>query len=68
MNGGGVLLEDKDPRIVAAAIDRVLNDAGFRQAVVNGQARTLAAARAVDFGTLLETHVETALKSAGARA
>ena len=67
MNGGGILLDDKDPRIVAAVLDRVLNDQAFRGAVLKSQARTLAAAKSIDFGALLERHIETALESAGAR-
>ncbi|HRB11789.1 MAG TPA: glycosyltransferase family 4 protein [Vicinamibacteria bacterium] len=68
MNGGGILLEDKDPRFVAAALDRVLTDHAFRSAVLKSQARTLAAAKATDFGRLLEAHIATALESAVARA
>ena len=68
MGGGGVLLDDKDPRVVAAALDLVLKDGAFRTAVLASQARTLKAARAIDFGALLESHVETALESAGTRA
>jgi glycosyltransferase involved in cell wall biosynthesis len=68
MNGGGILLGDKDPAVVAAVLDRVLTDEVFRGAVLASQARTLAAAKAVDFGALLERHIEAALESAGARA
>ena len=65
MNGGGVLLEDKDPRLVAETLDLVLRDDAFRRAVLKSQTRTVAAAKAIDFGALLEAHVETALHSAG---
>lgn len=68
MNGGGILLARKDPPLVAATLDRVLNDEGFRDAVLKTQARTLAAARAIDFDRLLEAHIETALQSARTRA
>jgi glycosyltransferase involved in cell wall biosynthesis len=64
MNGGGVLLADKDPRIVAEALDLVLRGGVFRNAVLARQARTLAAAKAIDFGSLLESHVATALRPA----
>ncbi len=64
MAGGGLLLEDKDPRIVAASLDRVLSDSAFRGQVLASQARTLAAAKATDFGALLEGHVATAVESA----
>lgn len=65
MDGGGVLLDDKDPRVVAEALDMVLTDDGFRQRVLATQQRTLARAQAIDFGALLQTHIETALHSAG---
>jgi glycosyltransferase involved in cell wall biosynthesis len=67
MKGGGILLDDKDPAVVAAALDRVLNDETFRGVILESQARTLAAAKAIDFGALLERHIETALESAEAR-
>ncbi|MEO8502060.1 MAG: glycosyltransferase family 4 protein, partial [Vicinamibacteria bacterium] len=68
MNGGGLLLDNKDPVLVAATLDRVLTDESFRAAVLTSQARTLSAAKALDFGRLLESHIETALESARARA
>lgn len=67
MNGGGMLLDDKNPLIVAAALDRVLSDEAFRRAVLTSQDRTLAAAKAIDFGRLLESHIETALESSRMR-
>lgn len=68
MNGGGILLDRKDPAFVAATLDRVLTDEVFRGAVLSSQARTLAAAKATDFDRLLEAHIETALASARAKA
>lgn len=65
--GSGVLLETKDPLVVAEALALVLKDGAFRQAVLKSQAVTLAAAKAIDFGALLESHVETALVAAGSR-
>ncbi len=64
MAGGGLLLEDKDPRIVAASLDRVLSDSAFREQVLASQGRTLAAAKATDFGALLEGHIKAAVESA----
>jgi glycosyltransferase involved in cell wall biosynthesis len=66
--GGGVLLDDKDPGLVAEALDLVMTDEGFRARILATQARTLQAARAIDFGALLETHIATARQSAGDRA
>ncbi len=67
MNGGGLLLDNKDPAFVAAALDRVLTDRPFRAAVLASQARTLSAAKAIDFDRLLESHIETALESSRSR-
>ncbi len=64
MGGGGVLLDSKDPRVVAEALDLALQEGDFRRTVLASQARTLEAAKAVDFGALLEAHIETALESA----
>ena len=53
LRGGGILLDDKDPLLVASLLDRVLTDDALREAVLRTQARALAAVRAVDFGRLL---------------
>jgi glycosyltransferase involved in cell wall biosynthesis len=63
MGGGGVLLDSKDPRVVAEALDLALKEGRFRRTVLASQARTLEAAKAVDFGALLEAHIQTALES-----
>ncbi len=68
MDGGGILLDDKSPPLVGETLDRVLTDPAFRGAVLRSQARTLAAAKSLDFGRLLEAHIETALQSARTRA
>jgi L-malate glycosyltransferase len=67
MNGGGLVLDDKDPVLVAEALDRVLKDAAFRGAILGSQEKTLAAAKAIDFGSLLESHVDRAIESARSR-
>ena len=64
MNGGGILLDDKDPTLVAATLDRVLADERFRTVILTSQAQTLRAARSIDFDRLLESHIETALIAA----
>lgn len=61
MDGGGVLLDDKDPILVAEVLDRVIQDKAFRAAVLASQQRTLQKAQAIDFGALLESHIDTAL-------
>ena len=67
MGGGGFLLDDKDPRVVAEALDLVLTDQALRSRILASQARTLAAVRALDFGALLEAHIATAIESSGTR-
>jgi glycosyltransferase involved in cell wall biosynthesis len=67
MGGGGILLDDKDPRFVAEALDLVLTDQAFRNRVLSSQATTLRAAKAVDFDALLERHIETATLMARSR-
>lgn len=61
LRGGGILLDDKDPALVAATLDRVLRDAPLRAAVLAAQKKALEDYRAIDFGALLERHIETAL-------
>jgi glycosyltransferase involved in cell wall biosynthesis len=51
--GGGILLGDKSPELVAGVIDRLLRDAGLRQTVLGSQAATLARVKQADFGALL---------------
>jgi glycosyltransferase involved in cell wall biosynthesis len=63
LGGGGVLLDSKDPRVVAEALDLVLKEGDFRRTVLATQALTLEEAKAVDSGALLEAHIDTALES-----
>ena len=60
MRGGGILLENKDPYLVAEALNLVLQDKLVRESVLVSQRRALQTYRALDFGALLEGHVETA--------
>jgi glycosyltransferase involved in cell wall biosynthesis len=60
MAGGGILLDNKDPRVVAEALHLVLTDPAFRTRVLSSQDNTLRAAKAIDFDALLERHIETA--------
>lgn len=53
LRGGGILLAEKDPLVVAGLIDRVLTDGALRAAVLRTQDRALAEVRAIDFGALL---------------
>lgn len=62
MGDGGVLLKDKDPYVVAEAINLVLQDQNVRERVLASQRLRLDQFRDIDFGALLERHIETALQ------
>jgi L-malate glycosyltransferase len=53
LRGGGVLLRDKSPELVAEVACRVLTDAGVSRAVLATQERALHEVRAIDFGALI---------------
>jgi glycosyltransferase involved in cell wall biosynthesis len=53
LRGSGVLLKDKRPELVAEALHAVVHDPRLREAVLAGQERALAQARAVDPRTRL---------------
>jgi glycosyltransferase involved in cell wall biosynthesis len=53
LDGGGVLLHDKEPAFVAELCGRILADASLRGQVLAGQRDALRRARGRDFGALL---------------
>jgi glycosyltransferase involved in cell wall biosynthesis len=53
LRGGGVLLRDKPPELVAGLAHALLHDEDLRRAVLATQARAMAEIRALDFGALL---------------
>src|SRR5262249_54986655 len=53
LGGGGVLLNDKRPELVAELMERVLADAALRRSVLASQERAVGRIRATDFGALL---------------
>jgi glycosyltransferase involved in cell wall biosynthesis len=55
LRGGGILLQDKRPELVAELLDRVTHGGPLRRAVLESQAHAIAAIRATDFGALLDT-------------
>jgi glycosyltransferase involved in cell wall biosynthesis len=63
LRGGGVLLKEKQPEVVAELVHRVLTDAALRSAVMGTQERALAEVRATDFGALLRERLAPALVS-----
>jgi glycosyltransferase involved in cell wall biosynthesis len=53
LRGGGVLLREKPPELVAELMERVLADDAFRRAVLETQRLAMEQVRALDFGALL---------------
>jgi len=63
LRGGGVLLRDKRPELVAELVHELTADAGLRRAVLATQRRALAELRAVDFGALLRQKLAPVLEA-----
>jgi glycosyltransferase involved in cell wall biosynthesis len=61
LRGGGILLREKRPEVVAELIGRVQEDGVLRAAVLRTQERALAAVRAVDFSALLQERLAPVL-------
>lgn len=53
LRGGGLLLREKEPHVVAELLHDVVHDPALRRAVLATQARAVAGLRATDFGALL---------------
>jgi glycosyltransferase involved in cell wall biosynthesis len=53
LRGGGVLLKEKPPELVAELMERVLADDALRLAILETQRRAMDQVRATDFGALL---------------
>jgi len=53
LGGGGVLLKDKRPELVAELLDELRPGAALRASVLASQERRLSAVRATDYGVLL---------------
>jgi glycosyltransferase involved in cell wall biosynthesis len=67
LHGGGVLLREKQPEVVAELIQSVLTEPALRQAVMTTQARAIARIRGTDFGALLRERLAPVLDSGPAR-
>jgi glycosyltransferase involved in cell wall biosynthesis len=61
LRGGGVLLSDKRPELVAEILDRLTHGSALRRAVLESQARAVAAIRGTDFGGLLRERLAPVL-------
>ena len=61
LRGGGVLLKEKEPEVVAELIHVVSRDGALRKAVVATQERAMAQVRSTDFGAVLLDALEPVL-------
>jgi len=68
LRGGGLLLQDKAPEVVAELVHRVLTDEGLRRQVLLTQERAVRELRATDFGALLQDRLAPVLGTAPAGA
>src|SRR5262249_59002739 len=53
LHGGGVLLKEKRPEVVAEIVARILRDPALRAAVLATEERAIGQVRGTDFGPLL---------------
>jgi glycosyltransferase involved in cell wall biosynthesis len=61
LRGGGLLLQDKNPDLVADLLDRLTHGGPLRRAVLESQARAIAGIRGTDFGAVLMERLEPVL-------
>ncbi len=62
LRGGGILLRDKAPELVAELVDGVIRDGALRSSVLQSQRRAMDAVRATDFGALLRERLRPVLQ------
>jgi hypothetical protein len=63
LRGGGLLLQDKRPEMVAELLDRLTRGGDLRRAVLASQADAIAGIRSTDFGALLRERLKPVLGS-----
>jgi glycosyltransferase involved in cell wall biosynthesis len=61
LRGGGLLLRDKRPEVVAEVLDRVTHGGDLRRAVTESQQRAVARIRETDFAAVLEERMRPVL-------
>jgi glycosyltransferase involved in cell wall biosynthesis len=61
LHGGGLLLKDKSPDMVAELVDRLARGGTLRRAVIESQRRAIATIRATDFGAVLRDRLSPVL-------
>jgi glycosyltransferase involved in cell wall biosynthesis len=64
LRGGGLLLEDKSPELVAEVLDRITHGGDLRRLVIASQQRAVAGIRATDFGALVLDRLRPVLECA----
>jgi glycosyltransferase involved in cell wall biosynthesis len=62
LRGGGLLVQDKRPELVAELLDEVTRGGPLRRAVLESQARAIAAIRATDFGAVVADRLAPVLR------
>jgi glycosyltransferase involved in cell wall biosynthesis len=62
MNGGGVLLREKDPLPVASLLDVLVRDQGLRQSVIQGQLKALERFSRANVSRILFQHIEEVVR------
>jgi glycosyltransferase involved in cell wall biosynthesis len=67
LRGGGLLLQDKSPELVAEILGRLTQGGGLRRAVLASQERAIAEIRATDFAALLGDRLRPVLESPRSR-
>jgi len=66
LHGGGVLLRDKTPEVVAELVHRVVTDQALRTSVLQTQGRAVRELRGTDFGAVLLDRLGPVLETAPA--
>jgi glycosyltransferase involved in cell wall biosynthesis len=67
LHGGGVLLAEKRPEVVAELVHRILHDRALRERILTTQARAIDEVRRTDFGALLRDRLAPVLESSPRR-
>jgi L-malate glycosyltransferase len=67
LHGGGVLLAEKRPEVVAELVRRILTDSTLRARILTTQARAIDELRRTDFGALLRDRLSPVLEGSPRR-
>jgi glycosyltransferase involved in cell wall biosynthesis len=61
LRGGGLLLKDKSPELVAEVLERVTHGGDLRRVLLASQKRAVAEIRGTDFSALLRDRLRSVL-------